>query len=142
MPATKQFDYKIIDAGGKQQKGRLDAPNEVAAVAALKQQGNVPLSIHEAGVGLGNEITIPGFGGQVKLKDLAIFARQFATMTNSGLSLLRSLSILEGQTENAAADQGDQGRPHRHRARPVAFRIAREAPEGVPDAARRDGPRR
>jgi type IV pilus assembly protein PilC len=100
MPATKQFDYKVIDAGGKQQKGRLDAPSEVAALAALKQQGNVPLSIHEAGVGMGTELSIPGFGGKVKLKDLAIFARQFATMTNSGLSLLRSLSILEGQTES------------------------------------------
>jgi type IV pilus assembly protein PilC len=102
MPAVKQFDYKIIDVNGKQQKGRLDAPNEVAAVAALKQQGSVTLSIQEAGVGLGKELTIPGFGGRVKLKDIAIFMRQFATMTNSGLSLLRSLSILEGQTESVA----------------------------------------
>jgi type IV pilus assembly protein PilC len=36
----------------------------------------------------------------VKLKDLAIFSRQFATMINSGLSLIRSLSILAEQTEN------------------------------------------
>ena len=33
-----------------------------------KQQGSVPLSIQEAGVGLGKEITIPGFGGKVKLQ--------------------------------------------------------------------------
>jgi type IV pilus assembly protein PilC len=98
MPATKQFDYKILDANGKQTKGRLAAPNEVAAVAALKQQGSVTLSIQEAGVGLGKELSIPGFGGKVKLRDLAIFMRQFATMTNSGLSLLRSLAILEEQT--------------------------------------------
>jgi type IV pilus assembly protein PilC len=36
----------------------------------------------------------------VKLKDLAIFSRQFATMINSGLSLIRALSILREQTEN------------------------------------------
>jgi type IV pilus assembly protein PilC len=102
MPATRQYDYKVIDVSGKQVKGRLDAVNEVAAVQALRQQGSVPLTIQEAGVGLGKEITIPGLTGKVKLKDLAIFARQFATMTNSGLSLLRSLAILEGQTTNTA----------------------------------------
>jgi type IV pilus assembly protein PilC len=36
----------------------------------------------------------------VKLKDLAVFSRQFATMINSGLSLLRSLTILGEQTSN------------------------------------------
>ena len=42
----------------------------------------------------------PGPRNRVKLKDLAVFARQFATMINSGLSLLRSLTILAEQTEN------------------------------------------
>ena len=37
---------------------------------------------------------------KVKLKDLAIISRQFATMINSGLSLLRALTILAEQTEN------------------------------------------
>jgi type IV pilus assembly protein PilC len=101
MAATKTFDYKVIDSNGKQVKGKLDAVNESAAVQALKQQGSVPLSVQQAGVGLSKEIKIPGLGGGVGLKDLSIFARQFATMTNSGLSLLRSLSILEGQTENS-----------------------------------------
>ena len=36
----------------------------------------------------------------MKLKDLAIFSRQFATMISSGLSLLRTLNILAEQTEN------------------------------------------
>src|SRR5262249_33714374 len=35
-----------------------------------------------------------------KLKDVAVFSRQFATMINSGLSLLRSLNILAEQTES------------------------------------------
>src|SRR5919202_6936243 len=41
-------------------------------------------------------------GNRTKLKDLAVFARQFATMTASGISLLRSLSILEEQTTASA----------------------------------------
>jgi type IV pilus assembly protein PilC len=100
MPATKTFEYKIIDVSGKQIKGKLDAPNETVAAQTLKQQGGVPLSITETGVGLSKDIKIPGTGNRVKLKDLAIFARQFATMTSSGLSLLRSLAIMEDQCQS------------------------------------------
>ncbi len=102
MPATKTFEYKVIDNQGKKVKGKLDATNETAAVASLRQQGVVPLQITESGVGMSREIKIPGFGNKVKLRDLAIFARQFSTMTSSGLSLLRALSILEEQTARAA----------------------------------------
>jgi type IV pilus assembly protein PilC len=40
------------------------------------------------------------FGPKVKLKDLTVFSRQFATMINSGLSLVRALNILSEQSEN------------------------------------------
>ncbi len=99
MPATKTFDYKVVDITGKQIKGKVDALNETAAVQALRQQGVTPLSVTQSGTGLSKEIKIPGFGDKVKLKDLAVFARQFATMSSSGLSLLRSLTILEEQAE-------------------------------------------
>jgi type IV pilus assembly protein PilC len=64
--------------------------------------GYAPIAITKANSGLKTEIKIPGMGQRVKLKDLAISARQFATMINSGLSLLRALSILSDQTENKA----------------------------------------
>jgi type IV pilus assembly protein PilC len=86
MPATKTFDYKVLDSNGKQVKGKLDASNEIAAAQTLRQQGSMPLSITESGTGLSKEIKIPGLGGKVKLQDLAVFARQFATMTTSGQS--------------------------------------------------------
>lgn len=100
MPATKQFQYEILSAAGKREKGKLEAANEQAAVQAIRQQGGTPLSVTETGTGLHTEIKIPGFGDRVKLKDLSVFMRQFATMNVSGLSLLRSLSILEEQTPN------------------------------------------
>ena len=56
------------------------------------------------------EIKIPGFGGKVKLKDLAVMSRQFATMINSGLSLLRALTILAEQTENKELARGPRPR--------------------------------
>ncbi len=40
---------------------------------------------------MNKELKLPG-GDRVKLKDLAIMSRQFATMINSGLSLLRALA--------------------------------------------------
>jgi type IV pilus assembly protein PilC len=95
---TKTYDYEVIDASGKRSKGKLEAPNEDAVASALRQQGVSPLSIREAGTGLNREIKLFNIGDRVTLKDLAIFARQFATMTSSGLSLLRSLAILEEQT--------------------------------------------
>jgi len=98
MPETKTFSYNSIDATGRKAKGTVEAPNEAAAGNLLRQRGETPLNLIEAGQGLNRNLKIPGFGGKVKLKDLAIFARQFATMAGSGMSLLRSLSILEEQT--------------------------------------------
>jgi type IV pilus assembly protein PilC len=98
MSSTKIFHYNSIDAHGKRAKGTVEAPNEAAATHLLRQRGEVPLEVTEAGQGLNRDLKIPGLGNRVKLKDLAVFSRQFATMTASGMSLLRSLSILEEQT--------------------------------------------
>ncbi|RSM51807.1 type II secretion system F family protein [Actinoplanes sp. ATCC 53533] len=98
MPATKTFHYNSIDAQGRKTKGTVEAANETAATNALRQRGETPLELSQAGQGLNMDIKIPGLGNRTKLKDLAVFARQFSTMTASGMSLLRSLSILEEQT--------------------------------------------
>ncbi len=94
------FDYQVRDRTGKVVRGRIDAESPAAVATKLKNMGYAPISISEANAGLNKEIKIPGMGNKVKLKDLAISSRQFATMINSGLSLLRALSILGEQTEN------------------------------------------
>jgi type IV pilus assembly protein PilC len=95
------FKYSVRDTGGKLVTGTLDADNEAAVARKLLQMGYAPVSItSNAGTGLQKDITIPGFKARVKLKDLAVFSRQFATMVNSGLSLLRALAILGEQTES------------------------------------------
>jgi type IV pilus assembly protein PilC len=100
MSAVATYNYSVRDKAGKLVSGTLDAESQAAVARRLKGMGYSPVSITEANAGLGKEIKIPGFGGKVKLKDLAIFSRQFATMINSGLSLLRALTILTEQTEN------------------------------------------
>ncbi|MGN6598448.1 MAG: type II secretion system F family protein, partial [Actinomycetes bacterium] len=101
MPATLTFDYAVRDRTGKIVKGRLDGESQAAVVTKLRSMGYAPVTINQANAGLKKEITIPGLGSnRVKLKDLAVMARQFATMINSGLSLLRALSILAEQTQS------------------------------------------
>jgi type IV pilus assembly protein PilC len=98
MPTT--YAYRVRDRQGKLLGGTLEADNEQAVVAKLRQLGYAPVSIEaEKGAGLKAEVRLPG-SGRVKLKDLAVFSRQFATMINSGLSLLRALTILGEQTAN------------------------------------------
>jgi len=94
------FDYQVRDRGGKVVRGRIDAESPAAVATKLKNMGYAPISISQANAGLNKEIKIPGSGNKVKLKDLAIASRQFATMINSGLSLLRALTILSEQTQN------------------------------------------
>ncbi|GGM41679.1 type II secretion system F family protein [Dactylosporangium sucinum] len=97
MPATKTFDYQTLDHDGKRVKGQIEAANELAAAQLLRQQGLTPLAITDAGTLMRRELHIPGLGDRTTLRDLAVFARQFATMTQSGMSLLRSLAVLEEQ---------------------------------------------
>ncbi|MEX1079738.1 MAG: type II secretion system F family protein [Homoserinimonas sp.] len=102
MAAVKEFDYKARGADGKVVKGRVEASTEGAVLNKLRTMGVAPISISEAGTGSGlnKELNIPGFDKQPGLKDLAIMARQMSTMTSSGLSLIRTLTILAEQTEN------------------------------------------
>jgi type IV pilus assembly protein PilC len=96
--ATRTYAYAALDSGGTTLKGTIDAESPEAVARSLSNQKLMPLEVTLAGAGLKRELKIPGLGGNTKLKDLAIFSRQFASMTSSGLTLLRSLTILEEQT--------------------------------------------
>jgi len=94
------FAYKVRDRAGKMVSGTLEADSQALVASRLKQMGFSPLVIEEQKINVGKkELHLP-WGNRVKSKDLAVFSRQFATMINSGLSLLRALNILSEQTEN------------------------------------------
>ena len=90
------FAYKGLDPRGSQANGQIDSESKAAAAAALRNRGLTVLDLNEVKKGLG-QIQI---GVSVKPKDLTVFSRQFATMVNSGLSMLRCLYVLEEQTPN------------------------------------------
>jgi type IV pilus assembly protein PilC len=98
---TATFTYKVRDRQGNLVEGTLEANNQTLVVDKLRQMGYVPIAVEQQGSSvLQKELRIPGLGGRVKLKDVAVFSRQFATMINSGLTIMRSLSILSDQTDN------------------------------------------
>jgi type IV pilus assembly protein PilC len=95
------FAYKVRDQSGKLVEGQLEAEDANLVVGKLRQMGYTPIAVEARNDNkLKADIKIPGLSGRVKMKDVAVFSRQFATMINSGLSLIRSLAILAEQTEN------------------------------------------
>jgi type IV pilus assembly protein PilC len=99
MPET--FSYKVRDKAGKLVEGQLEAENAQLVVSKLRSMGYVPIEIEQqGGGGFGRELKIPFLSDRINLKDVSVFSRQFATMINSGLSMLRSLYILAEQTES------------------------------------------
>jgi type IV pilus assembly protein PilC len=97
MPAT--YDYKVRDRSGNLVSGQLVGDSEGLVMAKLREMGMTPVEVKKASAGMKMEIHLRP--GHVKLKHLSIFARQFATMVNSGLPILRALAILSDQTESS-----------------------------------------
>ncbi len=92
------FVYTVRDKAGKVATGKLEGDSKDAVQAKLTQMGYIILDLNQqGGVASLNSIT---FGTGIKTKDVTVFARQFSTMINAGLSLTKCLTILGGQTDN------------------------------------------
>ncbi len=98
----RTFDYRARSAEGRIVKGSLDAASEANAILQLAARGLSPVHVGErkAGTGLNADINISFLQKGVKTKDLAVVTRQLATMTQSGLPLLRAITVVADQTEN------------------------------------------
>jgi type IV pilus assembly protein PilC len=95
------YAYQVKDHNGHLIKGSIEAESTALVANKLRQMGYVPIAIDKKdNSGVKRELHIPGVGNRVKLKELSVFSRQFATMINSGLTLLRSLQILAVQTDS------------------------------------------
>ena len=83
---------------GQTISGEMDAPNREAVVAQLRRQQVMATSVKPKASDI--QIRIPGFGGKVSERDLAVVTRQLATMIDAGLPLVQCLEILASQQEN------------------------------------------
>ncbi len=93
------YQYTAVDASGKTVRGEVEADSESLVLKKLHDQQLHVTSLSLAkkkGAGSGRL-----FGGsKVKLKNLVVFSRQFATMINAGIPMLRCLEILRTQTKD------------------------------------------
>jgi type IV pilus assembly protein PilC len=89
------FAYSARAISGELQTGEIDLPTQDEVVGYLRRQRLIPVAVRPKPKDL--EFS---FGTGIKTREVVIFTRQFATMINSGLPLVQSLSILAEQTEN------------------------------------------
>lgn len=92
------WGYVAIDKSGKEIKGSTDAENREIVVRDLKNQGLIVLEVTEQNA-LTRDISFD-FGGKPTSRDLAVFCRQFASITRAGVTIIETLNMLAEQTEN------------------------------------------
>jgi type IV pilus assembly protein PilC len=91
------FAYRARNRQGEIFQDQIEGADTMAVASELRQQGLLVIDIKEQGVAQ-RDILEPF--KKVKLGDLVVFTRQFATMINAGLPIVRALYILSEQTEN------------------------------------------
>ena len=99
--AVDTYTYKVRDRDGRLLQGQLEADNSDLVASKLRSMGYIPVAIDRQGGGaMKKDVKVPGFGNKVSQKEISVFCRQFATMINAGLSLIRALHILGEQTDS------------------------------------------
>ena len=90
------FVYTVRDQQGRMQTKSARAGNRRDLASKLRDQGLVVTDIQQGK----KTISLAMFQPRVKVDDLSIFSRQFATMSDAGVPLTQCLDILMEQTEN------------------------------------------
>jgi len=94
------YRYKARNRKGELIEGEIEAENYRKAIEGLRAKDLFIVEVKEPGRGLRREITLRDlFPSKPNLKDVAIFARQMATMLSAGITLLQALAIQEAQTQ-------------------------------------------
>ena len=110
-----RYRFVAMDGQGNETEGVLDAESQARAVALIKSRGYFPTRVSEIGGGGTSEkakkqkvqsstqtAKTSFFQKKVKAKELMTFTRQFATLVDAGLPLLRGMRILLKQERHPA----------------------------------------
>lgn len=93
-----EFRYTVVDSNGQILNGVIEAENQDVCRKIISQRGLYCLNISPVSLA-SRSINIVG-KGKIKLNDLSVFCRQFATMLVSGISVIKCLDILYTQAED------------------------------------------
>ncbi len=88
------FTYTARALNGQLKSATIEAKNRDDVVQQLRKQKLTVVKVDEQAK--------KKTGGSIKMRDIVIFTRQFATMINAGLPLVQALDILSKQSENPA----------------------------------------
>jgi type IV pilus assembly protein PilC len=91
------FTYKARTRRGEIVQDKIEGMNTMSVVFSLRQQGLLVIDVREQGVAQRDLFEV---FKRVKLYDLVVLSRQFATMINAGLPVVRALYVLSEQTDN------------------------------------------
>jgi len=91
------FSYEAKAIDGQMIKGQLDAVDETAVIAHIRSRDFYPVNIKRQGIN--TEISAAKLK-KITVKDISLFARQFAALITSGITIMRGLEIVAKQTEN------------------------------------------
>ncbi|MDD5621846.1 MAG: type II secretion system F family protein [Actinomycetota bacterium] len=97
------YNYTVRDSKGETVEGTIDADTQDSVISKLKNMGYFIVSIDrpkEEKSKFQNKTLSFSFFNRIKIRDMVVFTRQFATLISSGMSLLESLIVLEKQTTN------------------------------------------
>src|SRR6266568_3302625 len=106
------YSYVAIDSEGAETRGSLDVSNQYEALKRIKEMGLFPTKILESRPAqkarqlskkmAASELTRRRWWPErkIKVRVLAIFTRQLATLMEAGLPLVRGLRILNEQAED------------------------------------------
>ncbi len=91
------YVYRAIGPDGKEKKGNVTATNQEQAASKLKADGFIVMKLEPEGA-LNKEIS---FGiSKVKVRDFAVFCRQFVAILSAGVSVINALQMMSEQTES------------------------------------------
>lgn len=94
------FNWEGIDRRGAKVNGEIQAANPALVKAQLRKQGIKPLKVRKKGVEL-----FKSAGKPVTPADVALIARQMATMMKAGVPLVQSLEIIGQGNEKPSVQQ-------------------------------------
>ncbi|HBC75747.1 MAG: hypothetical protein A2008_12900 [Candidatus Wallbacteria bacterium GWC2_49_35] len=94
-----EFLYTAINASGTEVKGTVDASNEQTARERLVAQNLSVTSLKKEAEMSWEEYFSAG-NRKISNKDIMMFTKYFAVLTKAGIPIIKSLVILEKQTEN------------------------------------------
>ena len=93
-----KFQFKAINISGKIMEGIYEAQNKQAVIELIRQKSYYHLEVKE--ILERKDVKELEMFSKIKIKDISVYCRQFASILRAGMPLIKCLHMLTEQTEN------------------------------------------